>query len=226
MVRERERQHQPVEAVLFDLIGVVARQTGLDRWLAAVPAHQRPEVMACFLGPRDTDTDHPRHRLERGELTLDEAFGLIEAQACRSALPMPPLTDLLRASHIVADPAGVAAVRAARAAGCRTSLVTNNTHELDHLWRPQLPLDELFDDVVASCDVGVRKPDPAIFAVALRRLGDVAPERVAFLDDVPAYVDAAARLGIEGILVGPDPAPALARLQARLATSRPPVRPR
>ena len=62
-----------------------------------------------------------------------------------------------------------------KADGYRTAVVTNNVKEASGGWRALLPVDELFDVVVDSSAVGVRKPDPAIFAIALEQLGGVPP---------------------------------------------------
>jgi epoxide hydrolase-like predicted phosphatase len=102
--------------------------------------------------------------------------------------------------------------RRLRAEGYRTALVTNNIVEFREFWRPMVPLDELFDVVVDSSEVGVRKPDPRIFHLTLDQLGGVAPERSVFLDDYPGNVDAARRLGMYGIVVESDPGRALAEL--------------
>ena len=67
-----------------------------------------------------------------------------------------------------------------------------------------LPFDELFDDVVDSHEVGVRKPNPAIYQLALARLGAEAG-RTAFLDDVATNVSAAEGVGMRGVLVDEDP---------------------
>jgi putative hydrolase of the HAD superfamily len=67
--------------------------------------------------------------------------------------------------------------------------------------------------VIDSSEVGVRKPDPAIFSLALRELGGIAPEHAVFLDDFPGNVAAARRLGMHGVLVEEDPSGALAELE-------------
>ena len=72
---------------------------------------------------------------------------------------------------------------------------TNATH-LDWV-RPRVPLLDRFDGLVLSYQLGVAKPDPAIFQEALRRAG-TAPDRTAFFDDVEAYARAAQALGIRG----------------------------
>lgn len=79
---------------------------------------------------------------------------------------------------------------------CSIALLTNNVAEAS--WRASFPFD-LFTVVVDSSEVGVRKPDPAIYAELLRRL-DRRPEQVAFVDDLSRNVDAAGALGIHPIL--------------------------
>ena len=50
-------------------------------------------------------------------------------------------------------------------------MLTNNAREFEEFWKPLLPLDELFDDVVDSSEVGMRKPAPEIYRLALARMG-------------------------------------------------------
>jgi putative hydrolase of the HAD superfamily len=64
-----------------------------------------------------------------------------------------------------------------------------------------VPLGELFDVVVDSSEVGMRKPNPAIYLHTLAELGGVAPERAVFLDDQPGNVAGAERAGLTGVLV-------------------------
>jgi len=59
-------------------------------------------------------------------------------------------------------------------------------------------LDELFDAVIPSGDVGVEKPDPEIFRLAAERLG-VAAEECLFIDDISEYVAAAQAVGMQGV---------------------------
>jgi len=69
-----------------------------------------------------------------------------------------------------------------RRRGYRMGLLTNNVREWEHRWRAMLPVEELFDEVVDSARVGLRKPDPAIYALAAERL-DVPGGEIVFLDD-------------------------------------------
>lgn len=75
-------------------------------------------------------------------------------------------------------------------------VLVSNTNELHWQWlRPRLPVLERFDALVLSHDTGLAKPDRAIFEAALR-LSGARPGRALFLDDVPAYVDAARHAGL------------------------------
>jgi putative hydrolase of the HAD superfamily len=109
----------------------------------------------------------------------------------------------------------VDAIRGLRAQGYLTGLVTNNVKEFGDSWRTLVPLDELFDVVVDSSVVGMRKPNPAIYLHALDLLGQVPPARALFLDDAPGNVAGAEAAGLHAILVD-DPGTALAELRALL----------
>jgi glucose-1-phosphatase len=77
-------------------------------------------------------------------------------------------------------------------------VLVSNTNEPHIRWvRARLPLLARFDGLVLSHEVGLAKPDAAIFREALAR-ARAAPDRAAFFDDLPEYVDAANRLGIHG----------------------------
>ena len=89
-----------------------------------------------------------------------------------------------------------AAVAAARSVGLRTGLVSNSWGSAMY---PRARLQTAFDAVVISGEVGLRKPDPAIFRLVLDRLA-VAAERCIFVDDEPAHLAAAAALGMVTVL--------------------------
>jgi epoxide hydrolase-like predicted phosphatase len=92
-------------------------------------------------------------------------------------------------------------VREFREAGAKTAVVTNNIREFADYWKPMLPLDELFDDVVDSSEVGVRKPNAAIFSLACERLG-VPPGRTLFVDDYEGNIVGAKAAGLFGVCCG------------------------
>jgi epoxide hydrolase-like predicted phosphatase len=206
-----------VQAILFDFGGVF-----MESPFAAVRAFGArqgiaPErVVELLFGDYDRDTDHPWHRLERGELSLlDARQAIFELGAPEHRIDLFEALGSLRNASVRADMIEVA--RDARAQGVKTAIVTNNVREFGDGWRAMLPVDELFDVVVDSAHVGVRKPDPRIFRMALERLGGTPPEEAVFLDDFHANVAAAERLGMRGILVEEDHRPALQLLRALLA---------
>ena len=204
-----------IQAVLFDFGGVYTSSPfAIFSEFAAELGADPERVLGHVFGPYDRDTDHPWHRLERGQLSLLDARAEIMALAASDGLVFDPLAILARmARGGGAREAVVAATRSLRGRGLRTALVTNNAREFSAGWRSLIPIAELFDAVIDSSEVGVRKPDPAIFALALRELGGVAPEHAVFLDDFPGNVAAARRLGMHGVLVEDDPSGALAELE-------------
>jgi len=210
-----------IEAVLFDLGGVFtdspfAAAEALGRRLGAEPGC----VLEVVFGPYHSDTDHPWHRLERGELSVTDANGEIAELGRERGLDIDLFKVLgaLSVGGAVRQPL-IDKVRTLRGRGYRTALVTNNVREFSAVWRGMIPVDELFEVIVDSCEIGIRKPDPAIFSHTLALLGDVAAERVVFLDDLASNVSAAQALGIRGIVVGADPTDALAELDALLGPS-------
>jgi epoxide hydrolase-like predicted phosphatase len=207
------------DAVLFDFGGVfTASPFGAFEQAARELGADPRAVLEIVFGPYDLDTDHPWHRLERGELALVEARAAIIALGAQRGIDLDPLRVLARMSAGGATRAPlVARTRALRDEGYKTALVTNNAREFGASWRPLLPLDELFDAVIDSSEIGVRKPNPAIFERALTEVGGVPAARSIFLDDHPGNVAAARRLGMQALLVEEDPAGALARLDELLS---------
>ena len=92
----------------------------------------------------------------------------------------------------------IAYFRELRAAGIRLAICTNNVREWSSRWRAMLPVEDLFEAVVDSSFVGVRKPDPAIYELVLERLG-LPAAACAFVDDLERNVDAARALGFAGV---------------------------
>lgn len=82
--------------------------------------------------------------------------------------------------------------------GYRMALCTNNVREWEPIWRAMLPVPELFELVVDSAFVGVRKPDPEIYEITLERLGTPAAECL-FIDDVDVNCTAARAVGMRSV---------------------------
>jgi epoxide hydrolase-like predicted phosphatase len=90
-----------------------------------------------------------------------------------------------------------------KAAGLQIGVLSNIYRELDSWLRGALPAGTV-DVFAPSYDLGLRKPDPAIYARLIELCG-VPPEQIVFVDDFPENVEAALAAGIHGILfVGED----------------------
>ncbi|MFN2427969.1 MAG: HAD family hydrolase [Candidatus Binatia bacterium] len=212
----------PVAAVLFDFGGVFTESPFAAARAFAISAGVDPAVMLdTVFGPYDSDSDHPWHRLERGEILLGDA----RSEILRIGESRGFESDLFRVLAALGHSGGprvefLQRARELRARGIASAIVTNNVREFRDAWRSMIPIDELFDIVVDSCEVGVRKPDPRIFQKALELLGDIPASQAVFLDDYEGNVKAARSIGLHGIVVDPDPTEALARFDQLLGMKR------
>ena len=96
--------------------------------------------------------------------------------------------------HLHPNPPMIELMRELRGRGLRMALLTNNVREWEPQWRAKLPeIDEIFEVVVDSAFVGMRKPDPEIYELTLERLGDgLAAGDCLFVDDVDVNCETAA----------------------------------
>ena len=191
------------DGVIFDLGGVMTEPLFHHR--TDVP----PEyfsVIAFFLGEfRDhyhlTTGVHDLHLLELGKISDDEFFDRMIARYVEAGNePVDPRAaqQVVFGRGMIACGAMADAVRQVRDAGYRTALLTNISREGEAIFRNLFPVDELFDVVIDSSKVGMRKPDPEIYRLTCSLLG-VAPERCLFIDDLLCNVEAAGALGMETI---------------------------
>jgi len=206
-----------VDAVIFDLGGVVASNGRPSDLLRRFPDDPPELVRAVIMGDYGADTDHPWHRLERGEISFaDYRSSLAELVISAGLRPVvdadPPPSGSRLMFGFLPNPPVVELVRDLKEAGIGRGLLTNNIREFSDQWRSMLDFDELFDDIVDSHEVGMRKPNPDIYLLSASRLG-VDPSRVAFLDDTESNVEAARNLGMHGVLVDEDPSAAVSRVR-------------
>jgi len=207
-----------ISAVIFDFGGVFTHSP-FDALTEACDemGMDADVVLQIVFGPYGDDTDHPWHRVERGELAFGDYTEAVKAEARAAGYDFDPLSILARMASggtgggVIREDM-VDAVRHARATGRSTALLTNNAAEFRDLWRPLLPLDELFDVVVDSSEVGMRKPSAPIFELTLERLGGPPATETLFLDDAEGNIEGASRVGLRTLLVETDYRPALAEL--------------
>jgi epoxide hydrolase-like predicted phosphatase len=146
--------------------------------------------------------ENPLFPLERGELSEPEFMGIVgaalsaevgrevsmEGFAERYFAQLEPNEELIEHLRSLRDGRGV-----------RLAMLTNNVREWEARWRAMIPgIDELFELIVDSAFVGMRKPDPAIYELTLARLG-LPAEACVFIDDLEANCDAAREAGMAAI---------------------------
>ncbi|MFI0353821.1 HAD family hydrolase [Actinomadura sp. 9N407] len=186
---------------LNDAVAVWLAADGIDVavWLAAdgIDVAGYKTVMRGWVKQAyDGSGVNPIHGLEDGTLDVAEFERLLAAEL-RTVDGGPVVAEgliqrMFGAFHPV-EPM-YDALRAARASGTRTALLSNS-------WGNDYPRDlfaDLFDAVVISCEVGMRKPDERIFHHAVELVGLPAAECV-FIDDIEHNITAAAAVGMKTV---------------------------
>lgn len=190
-------------ALIVDWGGVLTTSLGptFEQWAAedGIDYPHYRSVMAELLGPVGAVEAgiNPIHALERGEMEVADFEIQLAARLRRTdGVPVPAhgLVNRMfeRFAH-APDMNGL--VRRAREAGIRTALLSNS-------WGNTYPRDgwsEMFDQVVISGEVGMRKPESEIYLHTLALL-DVVPTESVFVDDLPINVHAAVALGMTGVV--------------------------
>ncbi len=193
----------PVQAVISDFGGVLT--TPLFNAFAHVQEEQGIPLeslgMAMWRATQERG-ENPLFPLERGELSEPEFLAIVGAALSaevgrevsmenfgeRYFAQLHPNDELIAYLRSLKEDRGV-----------RLAMLTNNVREWEARWRSMIPdIDELFELVVDSAFVGMRKPDPAIYALTLERLG-LPAEACAFVDDIDVNCEAAAALGIRAV---------------------------
>jgi putative hydrolase of the HAD superfamily len=188
----------PIRAVISDFGGVLTNPL----WEAFAGWNERvgadPGVLGMALQKASEELgEHPLYALEKGQMTEGEFTALVQAQ-------LPPEIQLegfrdIYFSHLHANEPMIELMRGLRDRGLRMAMLTNNVREWEPLWRAKLPVDEIFEVVVDSAFVGMRKPEREIYELTLERLGDVAAEECVFVDDVDINCAMATELGMTAV---------------------------
>ena len=140
---------------------------------------------------------HPLFELEKGAITEEEFSRRLGAALGRDVSGMRDVYF----ENLHPNERMIEYLRGLREDGLRLALLTNNVREWEPLWRAKLPdVDEIFEVIVDSGFVGMRKPDPEIYELTLERLGGgLRADECAFLDDIEVNCDAARALGMTAI---------------------------
>jgi putative hydrolase of the HAD superfamily len=191
----------PAKAVISDLGGVLIsplfENFALEEEHTGVSLEAAGAAMSRI---HEQDGRHPFFALETGQITEREFFDRLSAEVA---------TDLGREVSLhglgarlfertTPNERMLDHMRELKQRGLRMAMLTNNVREWEPLWRRALPIDEIFELVVDSAFVGMRKPDPAIYELTLERLG-LPAEVCVFIDDLDVNVEAAAALGMRTV---------------------------
>ena len=201
-----------IRAVISDFGGVLTNPLweAFAGWNARVGADPGMLGMALQKAAEERG-EHPLYELEKGQLTVDEFTAIVQAE-----LPDDIVLEGFRDiyfSHLHPNEPMIELMRDLRGRGLRMAMLTNNVREWEPLWRAKLPVDEIFEVVVDSAFVGMRKPERAIYELTLERLGDVRADECVFVDDVDVNCHMAAELGMTAVhYVSPEQA--IAELRA------------
>ncbi len=134
---------------------------------------------------------------ETGKISEDEfASGFAERLSKVTGKEVDPQNLVRRIFQLDLEEKMLEAVAGARGAGLKTGLLSNSWGTA---YYPRDRLDPLFDVIVISGEVGLRKPDPAIFELTLSKLAVDAAAAV-FVDDHPGHLAAALEIGMTTVL--------------------------
>ena len=199
-----------ITAVISDFGGVLT--TPLMRSFAAF--QDETGIASEALGramqrAAERDGAHPLFELEKGRMTEDAFLELLRDMLEPELGHRPELHRFREIYFEALDPNEpmVEMMSGLRNRGLTMALLTNNVREWEPLWRSMLPVDEIFELVVDSAFVGMRKPEPEIYHLTLGRirehdpaeLGDLEFSECLFIDDFEVNCAAARELGINAV---------------------------
>jgi putative hydrolase of the HAD superfamily len=144
--------------------------------------------------------ENPLYALEKGEVA-EVAFLERLGEALEPLLGHRPALHRFREIYFEAldpNPPMIELMRELKAGGKRMAMLTNNVREWEPLWRSMLPVDEIFETVVDSGFVGVRKPEARIYELTLERLG-LAAAACLFVDDLLPNCEGAEAAGMSAV---------------------------
>jgi putative hydrolase of the HAD superfamily len=212
----------PIRAVISDFGGVLTSPLigsfAVIQEKSGIPTAALGQAMARIAEREDA---HPLFELEKGRMTEPEFMAKVESALCEELgreVSLHGFSDVYF-EHLSPNDELIAYMGEVRRRGFRMALLTNNVREWEPLWRAMVPVDDLFEIVVDSAFVGMRKPEREIYELTVDRLG-VAPEECVFLDDLDVNCEAARELGMTAVLFETTEG-AIAELEAALGGGPP-----
>ncbi len=179
----------PIRAVLFDCDGVLQRPA--NDWAGEIGRLTRLD------GERLTDVLGVISDAEQPVLDGSRPFAdVLDEVLAREGLHVDDPADLLQVwQHLVVDQEMLDAARGLQSHGVECALGTNQHRERAAYMHAALGYETIFEPIIISAEIGVAKPDPRFFEVAVERIGLPAGQ-VLFVDDVSANVEAARSVGL------------------------------
>ena len=190
-----------IEAVVSDFGGVLTTPLLQSFMAFQNETGVSPENLGrAMQAVAEADGENPLFELERGEIT-EMAFLERLSDGLEPLLGHRPQMHRFREIYFEAldpNPPMIELMRELKAAGYRMAMLTNNVREWEPLWRPMLPVDEIFETVVDSGFVGCRKPESRIYELTLERI-DLPAEACLFIDDLPHNCEGARKAGMSAV---------------------------
>jgi putative hydrolase of the HAD superfamily len=146
--------------------------------------------------------EHPLFELEKGAISEAQFLETLAREMDRpdGAAHLTSLAETFF-GHLSANKPMVDLMASLRERGLRMAILTNNVREWEARWQGLVPeLHDIFEFIVDSAFVGMRKPDPEIYELVLSRFGNgVSFEDCVFIDDTDVNCAAAADLGMAAV---------------------------
>ena len=190
------------KALVLDFGGVISRTLFETHELSEAALGLKPGTLN-WRGPFDPQTDPLWRAMQADEIserdywtTRTREVGRLLGEDWQS---MQTFVQRARGADVqaVIRPEAVTAIHAAKAAGCKLAVLSN---ELDLFYgadfRQRLPLLDLFDVIVDATYTGILKPDPRAYQDCLAQLGVRAQDAV-FVDDQERNIEGALRCGLQ-----------------------------
>ncbi|HKJ36774.1 MAG TPA: HAD family phosphatase [Solirubrobacterales bacterium] len=193
----------PVRAVICDFGGVLT--TPLIQAFSAYQDHSgiSPEQLGTAManGAAELEGANPLYELECGRITEGRFLDILRIHLEPLLGHRPELHRFSELYFEALDPnlPMIELMAAARDRGHRMAMLTNNVREWEPLWRAFLPVDEIFETVVDSGFVGMRKPEPEIYRLTVDRLDGIEAGECLFIDDMEVNCEAARAEGLQAV---------------------------
>jgi epoxide hydrolase-like predicted phosphatase len=190
----------PPKAVISDFGGVLTTPLGnsFAAW-SRETGIALEDLGRALVASTERHGEHPLFVLERGELTEAEFIARLEHEL-GEARSLESLAETYF-QHLERNHEMIELMADLRGRGLRMGLLTNNVREWEARWRSMLPeLDEIFEVVVDSAFVGMRKPEHEIYHLTVDRLGGaLRPQQCVFVDDIELNCAAAREVGMVAV---------------------------